>query len=229
VSEYSEAEQWQRAKDWLKSNGLWIVAGIAIGAAGIGGWRWYHERQTTQAEAASARYDEMLEAFARSDKTRVLTIADDLNREYQWTPYAALGTLMAARMHVEANELDKAAASLKSVMDTAGDDEIRMIARLRLARVQSAQGKYDDALATLKLEQPGEFATRIAEVRGDVLLAKGDRAGALREYFAARQGENKGRVDIDLLDLKIRDLGGTPPVNAEDSPEGSAKPSPTAS
>jgi len=223
VSEYSEAEQWQRAKDWLRANGLWIVAGIAIGAAGIGGWRWYGERQTAQSEAASARYDEMIQAFQRNDRTRVVTIADDLNREYQSTPYAALGTLVAARVHVEANELDKAAVGLKSVMDTAKDEEIGMIARLRLARVQSAMGKYDDALATLKLEQPGEFDTRISEVRGDVLLAKGDRAGALREYLAARKGDNKGRVDSDLLDLKIRDLGGTPPGSPDDSPEASAK------
>jgi predicted negative regulator of RcsB-dependent stress response len=35
VSEYSEAEQWERAKEWLKANGLWIVAGIAIGAGGL--------------------------------------------------------------------------------------------------------------------------------------------------------------------------------------------------
>ena len=118
---------------------------------------------------------------------------------------------MAARVQVEANELDKAAASLKSVMDNATDDELKMIARLRLARVQSAQGKYDDALATLKVDEPGEFAPRLADARGDVLLAKGDRAGALREYLAARTGENNGRVDIELLDLKIRDLGGTPP------------------
>lgn len=223
MSEYSEAEQWQRAKDWLKANGLWIVAGIAIGAAGIGGWRWYGERQTATAEAASARYDEMIEAFQRNDRTRVVTIADDLNREYSSTPYAALGTILAARVHVEANELDKAAVGLKSVMDTSKDEELGMIARLRLARVQSAMGKYDDALATLKLEQPGEFDTRISEVRGDVLLAKGDRAGALREYLAARKGDNRGRVDTDLLDLKIRDLGGTPPGFSGDSPEASAK------
>ena len=84
--------------------------------------------------------------------------------------------------------------------------------RLRLARVQAAQGKYDDALATLKVEKAGEFAPRIADTRGDVLLAKGDRDGALREYLAARNAENNGRVDFDLLDLKIRDLGGTPPA-----------------
>ena len=43
--------------------------------------------------------------------------------------------------------------SLKSVMDNAKDDELKMVARLRLARVQSAQGKYDEALATLKVDE----------------------------------------------------------------------------
>ena len=98
-------------------------------------------------------------------------------------------------------------------MDTASDPELRTIARMRLARVQSAQGKYDDALATLKVEG-GEFAPRLADTRGDVLLAKGDRAGALKEYLAARASEDNGRLDFELLDLKIRDLGGTPPATA---------------
>lgn len=217
MSEYSEAEQYERAKAWTRTNGPWIVAGIAIGAMLLGGWRWYQDRRNTQAETASARYDEMVNALNRGDRARSLTLADDINREYSWTPYATLATLLAARVHVDANELDKAAAGLKSVMDTAPDKEMRMIARLRLARVQSAQAKYDDALATLKVDDPGAFATRLADVRGDVLLAKGDRAGALREYLAARADDNKGRVDAELLDLKIRDLGGTPPVTADAS------------
>ena len=212
MSDYSEAEQMERAKNWLKINAIWIIAGIAIGAGGLGGWRWYQDRRETQAETASARYEELVDAFARRDNVRGTTLLDELNREYSWTPYASLGTLIAARVQVDANELDKAAAGLKSVMDNAKDDEIRLIARLRLARVQAAQGKYDDALATLKVEEPGEFAPRIADTRGDVLLAKGDREGALREYLAARTGENNGRVDFELLDLKIRDLGGTPPA-----------------
>jgi predicted negative regulator of RcsB-dependent stress response len=112
-----------------------------------------------------------------------MTLVEDLKRDYSWTPYASLAGLMAAKFQVEANELDKAAASLKTVMDGAPDNELRLIARTRLARVQAAQGKYDEALATLKVEQPGEFAPRLADARGDVLLAKGDRAGALREYL----------------------------------------------
>ena len=217
MSDYSEAEQYERAKEWTRTNGPWIVAGIAIGAAALWGWGWYKDRRVAQAETASARYEEMIEAFTRNDRTRGMTLVDDLNREYSWTPYASLASLMAAKFQVEANELDKAAASLKSVMDHAPDNELRLIARTRLARVQAAQGKYDDALATLKVDQPGEFAPRLADARGDVLLAKGDRAGALREYLAARTGDADGRVDTELLDLKIRDLGGTPPASAEAS------------
>jgi predicted negative regulator of RcsB-dependent stress response len=217
VSEYSEAEQMERAKGWLKSNGIWIIAGIAIGVGGLGAWRWYQEKREVQAETASARYEELVDAFTRNDKTRGMTLLDQLNSEYAWTPYASLGTLIAARVQVEANELDKAAAGLKSVMENADDDELQMVARLRLARVQAAQGKYDDALATLKVEDVGEFAPRVADTRGDVLLAKGDREGALREYLAARSGESDGRIDVELLDLKIRDLGGTPPATPGES------------
>jgi predicted negative regulator of RcsB-dependent stress response len=221
VSEYSEDEQWERAKEWLKGNGLWIIAGIAIGAGGLGGYRWYEQRRNLQAETASQRYEEMIDAFSRNDRTRGMTLVAELNRDYGWTPYGALGTLFAARVQVEANELAQAAVGLKSVMDSAHDEEIKLIARMRLARVLAAQGKYDDALATLKVDNAGEFAPRFADTRGDVLLAKGDRAGALREYLAARSGAESGRIDVDLLDLKIRDLGGTPPTTPEDSRQAS--------
>jgi predicted negative regulator of RcsB-dependent stress response len=216
VSDYNEQEQWERAKAMVGELWIYIVAGIAIGGAGLWGWGWNKDRIEKRSIEASARYEEAIEAFTRNDKTRGMQLVEELNREYQATPYAALATLIAARSQVESNELDKAAAGLKSVMDTATDPELRTIARLRLARVQSAQGKYDDALATLKVEEPGEFAPRIADTRGDVLLAKGDREGALREYLAARTGEDKGQVDRDLLDLKIRDLGGTPPKTPEE-------------
>jgi len=219
VSDLNEQEQWERAKQMLGELWIYIVGGVAIGGAVLWGWGWNKDRIEKRAVEASARYEEVLEAFTRNDKTRGNQLVEELNREYSATPYAALATLVAARTQVDANELDKAAAGLKTVMDTAIDPELRTIARLRLARVQSAQGKYDEALATLKVEDAGEFAPRIADIRGDVLLAKGDRAGALREYLAARTGEDKGQVDRELLDLKIRDLGGTPPKSLDEKTE----------
>ena len=212
MSDLSEAEQWELAKQKARELWIYVVGGVVLGLAGLAGWNWWQDRRETQAETASARYVELIDAFTRNDQTRGLTLLDELKNEYDWTPYPALGSLVAARVHVDANELDKAAASLRFVMDNSHDDEVKMIARLRLARVLSAQGKHDDALALLTVADPGEFAQNIAETRGDVLLAKGDRDGALREYLAARTGAADGTLDLDLLDLKIRDLGGTPPA-----------------
>jgi predicted negative regulator of RcsB-dependent stress response len=53
--------------------------------------------------------------------------------------------------------------------------------------------------------QAGAYAARYAEVRGDALLTKGDRAGALAAYRAARADE-ANTLDDQLLDLKIEDL-----------------------
>jgi len=217
VSDLNEAEQWERAKQMFGELWIYIVGGLALGGAILWGWKWNETRIEKRAVDASARYEEAIDAFSRSDRTRGMQLVADINRDYSSTPYAALATLIAARSQVEANELDKAATGLKGVMDTASDPELRTVARLRLARVQAAQGKYDDALATLTLAEPGEFAPRLADTRGDVLLAKGDRPGALREYLAARTGDDKGQVDRDLLDLKIRDLGGVPPKTPEET------------
>jgi predicted negative regulator of RcsB-dependent stress response len=218
VSDLSEVEQWELAKQKARELWIYVVGGVALGLALLAGWNWWQDRRETQAETASARYGELLDAFTRNDQTRGLALLEELKSEYAWTPYPALGALIAARVQVDTNELDKAAASLRFVMDNSHDDEVKMIARLRLARVLSAQGKHDDALGLLNVPDAGEFAQRIADTRGDLLLAKGDREGALREYLAARttSGE-EGTLDIDLLDLKIRDLGGTPPATPGES------------
>lgn len=217
MSDLNEQEQWELAKQKIRELWIYVVGGVALGLAGLGGWNWWVDRREAQAETASARYEELIQAYGRNDATRGLTLLEDLKSQYGWTPYPALGSLIAARAQVEANELDQAAASLRYVMDNSHDDEIQLIARLRLARVLSEQGKHDEALALLQVAEAGEFAPRLADTRGDVLLAKGDRDGALREYLAARTGTgDDGRIDIDTLDLKIRDLGGTPPASLPD-------------
>jgi predicted negative regulator of RcsB-dependent stress response len=220
VSDLNEIEQWELAKRKAKELWIYVVAGVALGLGALGAWNWWHDRRDAQAETASARYQELINAYGRLDTTRGQSLLDELKSDYAWTPYPALGSLIAARAQVEANELDKAAESLRFVMDKAGDEEMQMVARLRLARVLSAQAKNDEALNLLTLKEPGAFTARVADVRGDVLLAKGDREGALREYMAARTADTTRSLDLDLLDLKIRDLGGTPPATPLDGASG---------
>src|SRR5205823_9301260 len=62
------------------------------------------------------------------------------------------------------------------------------------------------SLATLNGVEPGAFAPRYHEVRGDAYYAKGDKANALKEYRSARTLDIGGVTDTSLLDLKISDL-----------------------
>ena len=78
-----------------------------------------------------------------------------------------------------------------------------------LEAVQIEQHQADAALATLAAGDAGAFAGRFAEVRGDALLAKGDRAGALKAYREAQAAQAalaSGASGDDLLTLKINEL-----------------------
>ncbi|MGH8208616.1 MAG: YfgM family protein [Steroidobacteraceae bacterium] len=213
----SEKEQWEALKAWFRENGLWIVAGIALAAAGIGGWQWWNAHIDEMNGAASGKYEQMLTAFGRGDRTDGLVLLGELERDYSSTPYVDQAKLAMARKYVESNELDKAATELQAVSQRSRDKQLALLARLRLARVQIAQQKPDDALATLNGVDPGAFGSSFHEVRGDALFAKSDKAGALAEYRAARSMDIRGGggADNSLLELKISDLvADAPPLPA---------------
>jgi predicted negative regulator of RcsB-dependent stress response len=209
VSEYlSEKEQWEQIRLWVRENGLWIVAGLAIGAAVLGGWRWWQSYRDARGVAASARYTQMIQALESGDQAMAFVRLGELERDYGDTPYADQGKLIAARVYVEGGQLDKAAYELETVMRNSRDRDLALVARARLARVEVAQGKSDAALATLDAVQPGAFAARYHEARGEAYEAKGDKAAALREYRAAVS--DGGLADTSLIDLKIADLAALP-------------------
>lgn len=206
MDEYSEFEQWERTKQWLRENGAWIVAGIALGAFALAGWRLWEQRQERRAVEASTRYERALEALSRNDRTRAFTLLDELRNDYGGSAYSDQGDLLAARVYVEQLEFEKAAERLARVMENSSDRELALVARGRLARVRIQQGRADDALALLTPAQAGAFAERFNEIRGDALLAKGERAQALEAYKAARTGNPNDVADSGLLDLKIAEL-----------------------
>jgi predicted negative regulator of RcsB-dependent stress response len=208
VDDYlSEKEQWEWLKAKIPEYAPWILGAIALAALGVYGKRWWNDRQDADAVEASVKYDTILTSFDKGDRTRALTLIGELGREHPKSPYHDQALLAEARIYVQNGQLDKAADNLRTVMDRTSDAPLALAARLRLARVQLAQNKPDDARATLDAQKdPGAFKGRYHEARGDILLAKGDKAGALAEYKAALEGADRGTVDSDLLGLKIKDL-----------------------
>lgn len=209
MDEYlSEQEQWEAVKRWLRDNGLWIVAGVIVGAAAIGGWQWWNAHIDKVNAEASAKYEKLVLAASRNDQDTVLSTMAELERDYASSPYVDQARLVAVRIYVEGSHLDKAVSELEAVMRHSKDKQLALVARMRLARVQIAQLKPDDALATLNnAGDPGAFAPRFHEIRGDADFAKGDKSGALAEYRAARSTDlGGGGGGNSLLDLKISDL-----------------------
>jgi len=215
VDEYlSEREQAEQLSHWLRENWLWLVAGVVLGLGSVYGYRWWNAHQAARSEEAEQQFSAMLDALGRSQRDEGLQIAGKITGEYTDTPYADQTRLVIARLDIEAGELDKAATTLRQVMDSTRDPELALVARLRLARVQLAKGSYDDALATLEAVDNPAVAARVAELRGDVMVARGKPADALLAYRQAQSAAEDGKsadglVDQELLRLKIDELTAT--------------------
>ena len=206
MEEYlNEKEQWERVLQWLREQGPWAIAAVAVVASGYYGWQIWQRHVEQRYVSAATRYEQVIDAFGRNNVDGGLKLADQLVKDFPSSAYADQVNLTAARILVEQHSLDQAAERLSRVVGSTKDPELALIARLRLARVQLALNKPDEALKTLNAVDPGAFAARYAQVRGDALMAKGDRAGALKEYQAARNGAGD-TLDTGLLDLKIDEL-----------------------
>jgi predicted negative regulator of RcsB-dependent stress response len=209
VDDYlSEKEQWEWIKEQVRENGPAVLLAIVLAVAAVFGWRWWQAHQDTRHLAAGDRYMQMIQSLERGDRTQALVLLGELERDYPGSPYTDQGKLLAARLYNDDAQLDHAASELGAVAEHSKDRELALVARLRLARVQIAQGKPENALATLgTVADPGAFAARYHEVRGDAYYAKGDKAAALGEYRSA-QGAGAEGTDSTLLQLKIADLDG---------------------
>jgi predicted negative regulator of RcsB-dependent stress response len=215
VEDYlSEKEQWEWVKTQVRESGPVVVLAVVLVVAAAFGWRWWQSHQDARALDAGAKYMQMVQALERSDRSQALVVLGELERDYGSSPYTDQARLLASRIYVDEAQLDHASSELTAVAEHSKDRELALVARQRLARVQIAQGKPDSALATLgAISDPGAFAGRYHEVRGDAYYAKGDKAAALGEYRSAQSAGGEGG-DTALLQLKIADLESVAPQAA---------------
>jgi predicted negative regulator of RcsB-dependent stress response len=214
VDDYlSEKEQWEWLKAQVRENAPAALLAIVVVGGGVFGWRWWQGHQDARHLEAGGKYMQMVQSLERDDRTQAFVLLGGLERDYADSPYTDQARLLAARVYVDEAQLDHAASALSTVAEQSKDHDLALVARLRLARVQIAQGKPDSALATLGAAgDAGAFAARYHEVRGDAYYAKGDKAAALTEYRSARSTGAEG-TETALLQLKIADLeNGAPPV-----------------
>jgi predicted negative regulator of RcsB-dependent stress response len=218
VDEYlSEREQAEQLRHWLRENWIWLVAGVALTIGGYYGYRWWESRGAERSLQAGERLAAMLDAIGAGKKDEGLRIAAEVTGQYADTPYADQAELVLARVDVDDGKLTAAEGRLAKVAAESRDPDLRVVARLRLARVQLGQGRYDEALKTLDAVATPAVDARVLELRGDVKLAQGEKAAALdfwRRAQAAAKADpaSAAQVDAELLQLKIDQLGAAGPA-----------------
>ena len=159
----------------------------------------------------------MLDAIGGGKRDEGLKIAGEVTGEYADTPYADQANLVLARLDVDTGNLAGAEARLATIAAESKDPDLRIVARLRLARVQLAEGRYDQALKSLDAVATPALDARVLELKGDVKLAQGDKGAALdfwRKAQAALKADPAGsaQVDGELLGLKIDELSAAGPA-----------------
>ena len=205
-----EQEQIDSLKTWWKMYGnlvTGVVVAASIGVIGWQGWNWY---QRSQAAQASAIYGVLEQGAALRDGQKVKAAAGELAEKFGGTTYAWLGAMVAARQSFDAGDLKTAKAQLTWAVDNA-KDEVRDLARLRLAAVLLDEKAYDEALKQLDAAHDAAFAARFLELKGDVLAAQGKVPEARAAYKAALDKgevrEGRGGAGRELLRQKLDSLG----------------------
>lgn len=207
----TEEEQVQAIKDWWKKNGSSLLIGIGAALAIVFGWQAWQNNQAQQRTEAANQFANLLSAFSdQADETggeTVAFVAKTLREDYADSAYAVYGSLILARQQLMDNDAEAAVDALKWALDKSGDQEaLSLVVRSRLARAQVDAGQYDEALATIEAAGSADaFNAIFSELRGDILLAQGDKEGAREAYLAARDQGQQGRSGI--LELKLSDLG----------------------
>jgi predicted negative regulator of RcsB-dependent stress response len=209
VDEYlSEREQVDRLRQWWKENGAWIIVGIGGGVLALAGWNWWQGYQLERAEQASAIYSVVAEAAMEGRVDDVRVGVDQLSGAHGSSPYLQHARLALAAASIRAGDTDIAITQLERVLSDARDPQLKLVARLRLARVLAAEGEDERALSLVRGADAGAFAAALFEVEGDVLATRGDTGGAREAYrqALANAALYGGLIDEELIRLKLEAL-----------------------
>ena len=210
-----EQEQIANLKSFWNRFGKYII-GVATVAlftyAAFSGWNWYQRSQATE---AAKLYETLLGTLTKNERDKTYLAADDLQKKFAGTTYAAMGSLVAAKIASDANDGAKAQTYLKWAANKASDDAYRALAQLRLVGLLIDQGTdatMSEADQILKGKAVKGFEPLWIERRGDWFLAQKKTAEARTQYLDAWKLLEKDKSFPEdskrLLKVKIDAVGG---------------------
>jgi len=229
-----EQEKIDDLKAWWDQYGNTISVGVILACVVIGGvqgWRWWAGRRAAE---ASVLYQAVSDGVRKSDPAKAKDAMNELADKFGGTAYAPRAALLYAKVLFDAGDKNGAKSQLSWVIDHADEEELRAIARYRLAEVQLDEKQYDEAVKTLDAKRPASFNGLYADLRGDALAAAGriaEARAAYQEALAALDSKSQYRAYVQV---KLDAAGGpttptpAPAAATPGAPAASAQPAPAA-
>ena len=182
---YNPDDQVATLKNWWRQYGRALITGVVIGIVVLSVLAYWRQYRAQQGQEASVLYDGLQADLQQGKLEGAQTTAAKLMQDYAATPYAGKAALMAARMRFDSNDLAGSRQALEWAANNAQEAAVQHSARLRLGRLLLEQKEYDAALKLAETRDQGGFESEYAELRGDVLLAKGETRAAREAYQVA--------------------------------------------
>ncbi|MCP1105183.1 YfgM family protein [Serratia nevei] len=199
----TENEQVDALRRFFAENGKALAVGVVLGIGALVGWRYWQSHENANMMAASQSYQEASDRLTAGKPDDVA--AAEKFVQANGNSYGVLAALQLAKHFVEQNDFAKAEQQLALAQGQTKDDNLLAMIDLRLARVQLQEKKLDDALKTLDGVKGEGWAAMMQDVRGDVLVAKGDAKGA-REAYSKGIESNASQALQVLLRMKLNNL-----------------------
>lgn len=203
-----EQEQVDAFKAWWKDNSkgmLWVLVLALGGFAVMQGWQSYKANQSL---GAAMLFAELSKQVDSKDPKRINDAAAAVVDNYGSSAYAQRAALLSAMTSIQAKDVARAKTQLQWVIDHAGEEGLKNVARLNLASVLLDEKNYAEALKLLDARHPDSFAGLYADLKGDVLGAQGKPEEARAAYQQALEKIDAKGAYHNLVQMKLDMLGG---------------------
>ncbi len=221
-----EQEKLGDLKAWWNRNGNIVTGIVVVLALAVGGSQAWKAWRKNQAGEASTLYFAISEGIGKNDAAKIKDATAQLLEKFPSTGYAPRGALLAAKAAFDANDLDGAKKNLEWVVANSKEDELKYVARLRLASVLMDKKEYDAALAALDGKHHESFAGLFLDARGDVFKLQGKFGDARTAYEEALKKLDAKGSQKQLTQLKLDSLPAAAIAVAAPSAASPAAPAP---
>lgn len=202
----TEEEQLENIKKWWKKYSNMITIALSILLLSFSAYKYWHWQRAKATAQASSTYEQMMLAFANQNSKDASAYANVLIHDYNNTIYGDAAKLTKAKLLINQDDLKEAKALLLDVSKNSKMNPLKQIAKIRIARLLTAEKGYDEALSELAVIDDEAYKPLINELKGDIYAATGHYQQAILSYKEAISEARTHGMGNLFLEMKTNEL-----------------------